>query len=109
MAAKTLPQVPPVRKTQPLDHTGHLAAGRLKAQGEPTPHIDAINYLLDRAQALVEIIKESSDSKSEDCVLPTEYLLSVLDILREDVEVARRIANELDDLYRPGAAPAKAD
>ena len=130
MATKTLPKVPPVRKTQkqqlavtapqvpknggaaipadtPSDFTGHLAAGRLKAEGGPTSHIDAINYLLDRAQAVVEIVKEACHSKSG-CEFPTEYLLLVMDILREDAAVAQRIADELDHLYRE-VVPAKAD
>lgn len=114
MATKNLTKTPPARKTQQqpaipilLDHTGHLAAGRLKAEGEPTPHIDSINYLLGRSQALVEIIKEACDSKSQ-CELPKEYLVSVMDILREDAAVAQRIADELDHLYRE-VVPAKAD
>jgi hypothetical protein len=84
-----------------------LAAGRLKAEGGPTSHIDAINYLLDRAQAVVEIVKEACHSKSG-CEFPTEYLLLVMDILREDAAVAQRIADELDHLYRE-VVPAKAD
>ena len=130
MAKKTLPQVQPARKTQKQqlavtapqvskngsavtpantsdDYTSYLAAGRLKAEGGPTSHIDAIDYLLDRAQAVVEIVKEACHSKSG-CEFPTEYLLLVMDILREDAAVAQRIADELDHLYRE-VVPAKAD
>ena len=91
----------------PCDFTGHLAAGRLKAEGGPTSHIDSIDYLLDRVQALVEIVKEACHSKS-DSEFPKDYLLLVMSILQEDVEVARRLADELDDLYRE-AGRAKAD
>jgi len=131
MAKNILRQVSPARKAQrqpagsgpetgdqpatstvvpaetPHDRVGYLADGRLKAQGGPTSHIDAIDYLLNRGEALVEIVKEACESESG-CEFPKEYLWPVLDILREDVEVARRIADELDDLYRHGAT-AKAD
>jgi len=109
MAERILPQVRPARKSKktPCDFTGHLAAGRLKAQGGPTSHIDAIDYLLDRAQALAEIVKEACQSESGS-QLPRESLLLVVDILREDAAVARRIADQLDDLYRKFAT-AKAD
>lgn len=109
MAPKNLQQIPPTRKTKeaPCDFTGHLAAGRLKAEGGPTSHIDAIDYLLDRAQAVAEIVKEACQSESGS-QLPKESLLLVVDILREDAAVARRIADQLDDLYRKPAT-AKAD
>jgi hypothetical protein len=85
-----------------------LADGRLKAEGSgPTSHIDAIDYLLNRGQALVEIVKEACHSNSG-CEFPKDYLLFVLDILREDAEVAQRIADQLDNLYRHPAT-AKAD
>jgi hypothetical protein len=92
VATRNLPKIPPTRKSKetPCDFTGHLAAGRLKAEGGPTSHIDSIDYLLDRAQAVAEIVKEACQSESSS-QLPTESLLLVMDILREDAAVARRI------------------
>jgi hypothetical protein len=114
MPSKNLSKNPPTRKSKqqpaetPHDRVGCLADGRLKAEGEgPTSHIDAINYLLNRGEGLVEILKEACQSETG-CQFPKDYLLSVLDILREDVEVSRRIADELDHLYRKPAT-AKAD
>jgi hypothetical protein len=86
-----------------------LADARLKVERGTSAlnHVDAVNSASRRALAIVEMVEEAtySDSGSE---FPTESLREAMDIVREEVEVAQRLAGSLYDLYRE-AATAKAD
>lgn len=131
MAKKTLPQVPPGRKTQPqpvipnpqvsknggaavpeetpYDRIGYLATARLKIErgSSACDHVDAMNSGLMRAKALAEIVEEASHSESGS-QFPTQSLVWVMMTLQEEIEVVHRLTNGLYDLYRE-AVPAKAD
>jgi hypothetical protein len=93
----------------PYDRVGYLADARLKIErgSSALAHLDAINSASRRALAIVQMVEEAtySDSGSE---FPTESLREAMDIVREEVEVAKRLADSLYDLYRE-AATAKAD
>jgi hypothetical protein len=80
------------------NHISCLGEARLKTEGvEAAAHIDAINYLHRRAASLCDIVGQAgySESGSE---MPSESLAVVMDIIREDVQVAGWIAGKLDDL-----------
>lgn len=93
----------------PYDRVGYLADARLKIERGSCAlaHVDAINSASDRALAVVQMIEEATYSDSG-CEFPTDSLRRAMDVVREEVEVAQRLANRLYDLHRE-VAPAKAD
>jgi hypothetical protein len=78
-------------------HPYFLAEARLKMEGvEGAAHIDAINWLLYRSAALCDIVAEAGGSESESS-FPRESLVTVMGIIREDIETAKVLAGKMHE------------